>query len=188
MTDTAEKQDHLVNGIDTQKVIALATRISREDGFGKFRFRAANRWTGGSRSRTSIRVFHAGGIEQNERKSALTVDADQPRFLAGENSAPNAVEHYLHALTSCLNTTLVYHASVQGIPLQELEIHAEGRMNARGFFGISDDVKRGYEKINVIIRVKSPADEETLKRLAGYSPVYEMASSAVPVKLDIQNL
>jgi uncharacterized OsmC-like protein len=95
------------------------------------------------------------------------------------------VEHYLNSLTSCLSTTLVAHASVQGIPLEELEISAEGQMDARGFFGVSDDVNRGYTSINVDIKAKGSTDEETLRELASYSPVYEMVSRGIPVELNI---
>ena len=125
------------------------------------------------------------GKEDASRTEALTVDADQPAFLAGRNTAPNAVEHYLHSLTSCLNSTLVYHASVQGIPVEEVNVTAEGDMNARGFFGISDDVNRGYKDIRINMQVKSPADVETLTKLAMYSPVYEMVSKAVSVDFNL---
>jgi uncharacterized OsmC-like protein len=113
------------------------------------------------------------------------VNADQPVFLAGENTAPNAVEHYLNALISCLNTTIVAHASVQGHLIEALDISAEGEMDARGFFGVSDDVKRGYTKVNVDIRAKMSADEKTLRKLISYSPVYEMVSTALPVETTI---
>ena len=179
--NTSDQINHSVNGIDTDRVVDLATKISQSEDYGKFQFRANNQWLNGSRSRTAIQGFYAGGKEDVSRTEALTVDADQPAFLAGQNTAPNAVEHYLHSLTSCLNTTLVYHASVQGIPLDEVDVSAEGDMNARGFFGISDDVERGYKGIRVNMKVKSPADVQTLTKLAMYSPVYEMVSKAVPV-------
>ena len=182
---TAAQTKQLINGIDTNHVTELATKISQNEGYGNFKFRANNQWINGSRSRTAIQGFFAGGREDSTRREALTVDADQPAFLAGQNTAPNAVEHYLHSLTSCLNTTLVYHASVQGIPLEEVDVFAEGDMNARGFFGISDDVKRGYNGIRVHVKVKSPADVETLTKLAMYSPVYEMVSKAVPVDFSL---
>lgn len=179
--NTSAQTDHLVNGLDTDHVIDLATRISQNEEYGKFRFRANNQWLNGSRSRTTIQGFFAGGKEDTSRTEALTVGADQPALLAGCNTAPNAAEHFLHALASCLNTTLVYHASVQGIPLEQVDVSAEGRLNARGFFGISDDVKRGYDDIRVDMKVRSPADVATLTKLAMYSPVYEMVSKAVPV-------
>jgi uncharacterized OsmC-like protein len=188
MSATAEKTNHLINGIDADEVVNLATKIANDDEFGKFKFRANNQWINGSRSRTEIQGFYAGGKENTERKHVLTVDSDQPLFLAGKNTAPNAVEHLLHSLTSCLNTTLVYHASVQGIVLEELNISAEGEMNSKGFFGISDDVKRGYERIRVNIEVKSDADVETLTKLAMYSPVYEVVSHSVPVEFNMTKI
>lgn len=180
-TATAEKTNHVVNGIDTEQVAAVASKIANGENYGKFKWRAKNQWIDGSRNQSTIQGFYAGGEENTDRKQALTVDADQPIFLAGHNTAPNSVEHLLHALTSCLNTTLVYHASVQGIPLEEVIVNAEGDMNTKGFFGISDDVKRGYENIRINMQVKSPADVETLTKCAMYSPVYEVVSGSVPV-------
>ena len=180
-TATAEQTSTLVNGIDTEQVISLVTKVAEDEAYGKFQFRADNQWINGSRSRTAIKEFFAGGKENTDRKQALTLDADQPAFLAGHNTAPNAVEYLLHALTSCLNTTLVYHASVNNINLDEVKVKAEGDMNVRGYFGISDDINRGYERIRVDMQVKSDADIETLTKLAMYSPVYEVVSRSVPV-------
>ena len=180
-TSTAKQFIPLVNGIDTEQVVSLVTKVAEDESYGEFQFRAKNNWINGSRSRTSIQSFFAGGEENRDRSEALTVDADQPTFLAGKNTAPNAVEHYLHSLTSCLNTTLVYHASVQGIELDEVKVSAEGDMNVRGYFGISDKVNKGYEHIHVAMQVKSPANIETLTALAMHSPVYEMVSRAIPV-------
>lgn len=185
MTNTAKKLDHMVNGIDTARVIELATSMSQDDNYGRFRFRAKNEWINGSRSRTSIQHFYAGNQEQTERKKTFTVDADQPVFLAGQNTAPNAVEHYLNSLVSCLTTTAVAHASVQGITIETLDIFAEGKMDARGFFGVSDDVARGYKKVNVDIRAKAQTDEGTIRKLISFSPVYELVSKAIPVDVNI---
>lgn len=187
-TATAEQTTPLVNGSDTARIIELATNMSEDENFGQFQFRAQNHWIQGSRSRTSIQGFFAGGEENTDRKQALTVDADQPVYLAGKNTAPNAVEYVLHALTSCLNTTIVAHASVRGIIIDELVISAEGDMDARGFFGVSDEVNKGYNQIRVNIEVSSDADVDTIKTLAMYSPVYEMVSRAVPVELIIKKI
>lgn len=181
----AAQHHHRINGIDTVRVTELAGRMAQNASYGQFRFRARNRWLGGSRNRTTIQGFFAGGREDSSRTEALIVDADQPAFLAGSNTAPNAAEHFLNALTGCLSTTLVYHASVQGIPLDAVEVSAEGDLDARGFFGISDEVSRGYHAIRVTLRVSGMADEETLTRLAMHSPVYEMVSKAVPVRFDL---
>lgn len=187
-TATAQQNQHIVNGIDTDHVAGVAAQISKDKAAGDLTFRADNQWLHGSRSRTAIQGFRAGGEEDTSRKQALTVDADQPALLAGSNTAPNSVEHLLHSLTSCLNTTLVYHASVKGIPLEEVRVFAEGDMNARGFFGISEDARSGYERIRVNMQVKGDADVETLTRLAMYSPVYDVISRAVPVEFKLTKI
>jgi len=183
--NTAEQTNHIVNGVDTDSVVNLATKIAQDEEYGKFKFRANNRWINGALSRSSFQGFFAGGTENTERKEALYVDADQPEFLGGQNTAPNPVEYLLHALTSCLTVTLVSHAAVQRIHLENVETSAEGDMNARGFFGISEQVSKGYKQIRVNMRVISDADVETLTKLAMYSPVYEVISKAVPVDFNL---
>ena len=184
-TSTAVKTDPIVNGIDTDRVINLVTKVAEDEAYGKFKFRAHNQWIHGSRNRTVIQGFFAGGSEDKSRKQALSVDADQPDFLAGKNTAPNSIEHYLHALTSCLTTTLTYHASVQGIEIDEVNVSAEGDINVRGFFGVCDEINKGYECIRVAMKVRSSADIENLTMLAMYSPVYEMVSKGVYVEFSM---
>lgn len=186
--NTAEQTSHIINGVDTEGVINLASKIAQDENYGKFSFRANNRWINGARSHSTIQGFFAGGQENTERKEPLVVDADQPMFLGGQNTAPNPVEHLLHALDSCLTVTLVYHAAVQGIHLEAVETSAEGDMNARGFFGISENVDKGYRKIRVNMRVKSDADVDTLTALAMYSPVYEVISRSVPIDFTLTKI
>ncbi len=58
-------------------------------------------------------------------------------------------------------------------------------MDARGFFGVSNEVNRGYNNIVVDILVKGEIDEETLRNIANFSPAYEMVTKAIPVQLTI---
>ena len=95
----------LINGLDTNHITTLAGKIMADEDHGKFRFRAHNRWIDGARSKTIIQRFFAGGKEDSDRIQPMFVDADQPEFLGGGNTAPNSVEHLLHALTSCLTTS-----------------------------------------------------------------------------------
>jgi len=180
-----DTENIVLNGLNINDILTLAGKISEQEDYGKFRFRASNRWINGAKSKTSIQGFFTGGEENTERSQALFVDADQPLFLAGSNTAPNPVEHFLHALTSCLTTTLIYHASVHGFVVEAIETNAEGDMNSKGFFGISETVTKGYKRIRVSISVKSEAGVEELTELAMHSPVYEMVSKAVPVELTL---
>ncbi|XOV80259.1 MAG: OsmC family protein [Aestuariibacter sp.] len=174
-----------INGVDTDRIIYLATQMSEVLNYGEFKFRAENHWVVGTYSNTKIKGFYAGQHEQMERREALVVESDQPCFLGGKNIAPNAMEHYLNSLTSCLNATIVAHASVRKISIASLRIFAEGQMNAAGFFGVSKSEVRGFQKIKVIIDAGIETSKETLQELISFSPVYEMVSKAIPVDLQI---
>lgn len=181
----ANLQTNAINGVNADAITEMAGNMQKDEEFSKFRFRVHNEWIEGPHSCSTIQGFYAGGEEHTEREQALAVHADQPEYLGGKNIAPNPVEYYLHALDSCLSVTLVSHAAVRGIPIESVEVSSEGEMNARGFFGVSEDVNKGFERVRVDMKVKSDADEETLIKLAMYSPVYEMVSKAIPVDFSL---
>ena len=61
----------------------------------------------------------------------MATEADDPPNLAGHDEAPNPVEHLLHALASCLTTSMVAHAAVRGIAIEALESELEGDRDCR---------------------------------------------------------
>jgi hypothetical protein len=54
-------------------------------------------------------------------------------------------------------------------------------MDVRGLFGLAEDVRKGFSKVTVEMRVKSQASIEDLTEMALYSPVYDIVSRALPV-------
>jgi hypothetical protein len=86
-----------------------------------------------------------------------------------------------------MTTTMVYHAAVRGIKLEEVKSELEGDLDLRGFFGISDDVRPGYQEIRVNFKVKTDAENlEILKELIKLSPVYDVVSSGTRVNVQIE--
>ena len=82
---------------------------------------------------------------------------------------------------------MVYHAAVRGIKLVEVESELEGDLDLRGFFGISDEVRPGYEEIRVSFKVHSDLENlETLKELTRLSPVYDVVSRGTRVLVNVQ--
>jgi uncharacterized OsmC-like protein len=171
-----------VNGVNVDQVMQVIGSIDADPDYAKFQWRATNRWIEGGLSRSRIKEFFAGNAEDTTRDEAFTLDADEPKIAAGQNSAPNSMEYVLHALATCLTGTLVYHAAVQGIRIEAVESSYAGDMDVRGLFGLSDDVRKGFDKITIEMRVKSAASAEELTELALYSPVYEMVSRSLPVE------
>ena len=104
------------------------------------------------------------------------------------DSAPNPMEFVLHSLAGCLTSTMVYHASVQGIEIESVESSLEGDMDVRGMLGLSDDARKAYNKVRVLMRVKSAASAETLKELALYSPVFDLVSNSLPVEFVLEKV
>lgn len=179
-------QTTVVNGVDVDQVMGLIGSIEADEAFAAAQFRAKNQWSDGGLTRSRIKEFHAVCREDDTRTRAFVLDSDEPEFAAGRDSAPNAVEYILHALASCLTTTVVYHAAVQGIDIQSLESELEGDMDLRGLFGMSDTVRKGFHQVRVTMRVRSAASVEQLRELASFSPVFEMVSNSVPVDLVIE--
>ena len=184
-TNTAEQTNALINGVDVSQLINVIGEIETDHNYAKFQFRATNQWIDCSLSRSRIKGFYAGNAEDNTRDKAFTLDADEPVVAAGQDTAPNAMEYVLHALATCLTGTLVYHAAVHGIVVDSIESSYAGDMDIRGLFGLSKDVRKGFNKVTVNMRVKSTASVDELTELAMFSPVYEMISKSLPVEFKL---
>ena len=180
-----EMTKEMTNGVNVGQVMNVIAAIEEDPGYAKFQWRATNQWINGGLSRSRIKEFFAGNVEDTTRKEAFTLDADEPAIAAGQNSAPNPMEYVLHALATCLTGTLVYHAAVRGISIEAVESSYTGDMDVRGLFGLSDDVRKGFNKVTVNMRVKSEANAEELRELALYSPVYEIVSRSLPVEFNL---
>jgi uncharacterized OsmC-like protein len=181
-----EQTRPITNGVDVDQIMAVIGAIESEPGYAKFQLRATNQWIDGALNRTEIKEYFAGNAEDTTRTEAFVLDSDEAPMMAGRDSAPNAVEFVLHALASCLTTSLVYHAAVRGIEIDAVESSYTGDIDVRGLLGLTDEVRKGCSKISVNMRVKSEASAEDLTELALYSPVYDMLSRSLPVEFKLQ--
>ena len=181
-SNAMQQTKDMMNGVDVNQVMGVIGAIEADPGYAKFQWRASNRWISGALCRSRIKDFFAGNEEDATRENAFTLDSDEPAIAAGRDSAPNAMEYVLHALAACLTGTLVYHAAVRGIEIESVESSYTGDMDIRGLFGLDDDVRKGFNKIEVNMRVKSQASAEELTELALYSPVHDMLSRSLPVE------
>jgi uncharacterized OsmC-like protein len=157
---------------------------------GKFKFRANNKWINGGNNQTTIDNFH--GIQQeHDHADPFELDADEPPLLLGEDIGPNPVEYALTALAACVTTALVYHAAARGIKLNAVESRLEGDIDLRGFLGISDDVRRGYENIRIYYKIDADVPDEELEELiqmgTKYSPVFDTITNPVTVTAHLEN-
>ena len=83
---------------------------------------------------------------------------------------------------------MVYHAAVRGIKLEEVESELEGDLDLKGFFGLSDEIRPGYQEIRANFKVKTePENLETLRELVKLSPVYDVVSTGTRVVVQIES-
>ncbi len=185
---TTQVENSKVNGVEVGQVMKVIGSVQDKPENAQFRFRLKNRWVDGGLNRSQVKGYFADGREHDTRSEAFVVDADEPAITAGGDSAPNPMEFVLHSLAGCLTSTLVYHAAVQGIEIESVESSLEGDIDVRGMLGLSGEVRKGYNKVRVRMRVKSAASAATLKELAMFSPVYDIVSNSLPVELVLEKV
>ncbi len=180
----------IINGVDVDKLSSTVDLIKEKPDIAKFEFRATNKWVKGTHNCTVVKDFYGAGQEDASRSKPMVFDADEPPVLLGENKGANPVEYVLTALSACLTTSLVAHAAARGIKLDEVESKLEGDLDVRGFLGISDKVRNGYDKIRVTFKIKSDAPEEKLRELVEMaqkrSPVFDIVTNPVPVSVQLE--
>ena len=183
---TAGKREQILNGVNVDAVKELIGTLGEQPDLANSKFRVTNKWIDGGHNRTNVTDFYGAGQDiPHARPFAL--DADEPPVLAGQDKAANPVEHLLHSLASCMTTTMVYHAAVRGIKLEEVESEYEGDIDLKGFLGISDKVRPGYQEIRVKFKVKTDTENlERLKALSRLSPVYDVVSKGTRVNVRIE--
>lgn len=114
-------------------------------------FKARGNWLGNLKIETKIR-------------DEFTINMDEPTSLGGENSAPNPVEVVLASLIGCLGIVISIVARERGIPLNNVEIYAEGDLNPEGFMG-NPEVRAGYQEVRVRVKIDSSVEREKLQEL-----------------------
>jgi uncharacterized OsmC-like protein len=174
----------VVNGINVEQLKEKLQMMSEEPGLAKSRFRATNRWVNGGFNRATIGNFFCAN-QENAHAQAFTIEMDEPPLLLGEDHGANPVEAVLAALSGCLTTGLVVNAAAQGIEIEEIESEYEGQLDLRGFLGLSDEVRNGYQNIRVKFRIKADAPQEKIDELVriaqARSPVFDIVSNPVSV-------
>ncbi len=117
----------------------------------------------------------------------FVLEADEPAILLGNDKAANPVEHLLHALASCLTTSMVYHAAARGIQIEAVESTLDGDIDLHGFLDLDQGVRRGYQGIRVNFKVKADVPDEQLQEIvqlgSSHSPVFDSLVNGVPVSV-----
>ena len=177
------------NGVDTPTLFATINAVADQPGLADFRFRATTSWVNGTHSRSTIRGFYGAGQEQ-EHHQEFGYDADHPAVLVGKDNGPTPVEHLLHALGSCLTAGIGNVAAARGVDLTEVESTIEGTIDLQGILGLSHEVRNGYQRIKVGVKIAGDAPPEKLREIVeqsrARSAVYDVLTTGVPVAVSVE--
>ena len=154
MLDTVKSR---VNGLDLAALGETVEGINQDASKAIVGFDVTTRWTGQTRSETTVDGFTLGG-ERVTRSHKIV--ADEPCELLGADSAPNPQELLMAALNACMMVGYVAGASLKGITLESVEIKTRGELDLRGFLGLSEEVAPGYDSINYDVRIKGDGSPE----------------------------
>ena len=181
----------IVNGVRVDDLFMTIDAIKATPDIAKFKFRIRNQWLDGSQNKSTANTFY--GADQNlSRSKPFVLEADEPPVLLGKDTAANPVEHLLHALASCLTTSMVYHAAARGIQIEEVESSLEGDIDLHGFLELDRNVRKGYQGIRVNFKIKADVPDEQLQEIVqlgpGYSPVFDSLTNGVPVSVKAERL
>ena len=189
--ETAQATSRIVNGVNVDNLFSTVQAIKATPAIAKFNFRIKNQWQGSSRNSSTVDSFY-GAMQEQLRRRPFVLDADEPPVLLGFDGAPNPVEHLLHALASCLTTSMVYHAAARGIAIEEVESSLEGDIDLHGFLELNKNVRQGYQGIRVRFKIKADVPEERLQELiemgTKHSPVFDSLTNGVSVAVSAERL
>lgn len=176
-----------VNGVDVDRLDGAIEAISNDPEVGQFTFRAETEWTDALKCTTSIDGFDQAGEPVSTRE--FTIEGDEPEQILGERTAPNAVELLLASLGSCLSVGYAANAAAMGIELRDLRFELEGDIDLRGFLGISEDVRPGYDDVSCTVYLDADASEAELaelrERVEATSPLMDIIANAVRLDTDL---
>ncbi len=180
----------MLNGIDIDQLAATVNAIKENPNIARFQFRSDTEWVNGGNSRSRIQGFFGAGTEDESRKKPFIIEGDEPPVLLGSNAGPNAVEAILASIGSCLAVGFVYNAAAQGIKVKSLKFTIKGDIDLHGFLGLSEEIRPGYQNINISYRINSDAPREKIEELCEYvqrtSPVLDMIRNGLPVSVILE--
>ena len=157
-----DKVTSRVNGLDLAALGEVVEAIEQDPSQAQVGFDVVTRWTGQTRSETTVSGFTMAG-ERITRTHKIV--ADEPCELLGGDSAPNPQELLMAAFNACITVGYVAGAALKGITLDSLEIRTRGELDLRGFLGLSDEVPPGYESIAYDVRIKGDGSPEQFEEI-----------------------
>ena len=180
-----------LNGINLPQLQETVSHIQAQPALARFQFQFENRWLNGPRTHSTIRSFYGAG-QTHQHATPIELDTDEPPVLLGSDADANPGETLMHALAACVTSAIVFHAAARGIAIEKIESTIEGDVDLRGFLGLDESVRNGFEQIRMKLKIKADVPDAELQELCGlgprYSPVYDSVTNGLPVHVSAERM
>lgn len=153
---------NMINGIDTDALAAYAEQVKADKVAGIVKFSVVSDWKGGTKSVAKVSGWEIGG--QPLAKN-FEIVADEPLELLGKNEAPNPQELLLAAMNACMTVGYVATAAMLGVKLTSLQIRSSGELDLRGFLGLDETVKPGYDSLDYEVIIEGNGTSEQFQQI-----------------------
>jgi uncharacterized OsmC-like protein len=78
------------------------------------------------------------------------------------------------------------------VKLTKVQSSIEGDINLLGIFGLSDDVRNGFQNISIMFEIEGDAPREKLNEIVeqsrARSAVFDVLTNGVPVKVGVKSV
>ncbi|GAA0753265.1 OsmC family protein [Psychroflexus lacisalsi] len=115
---------------------------------------------------------------------------DEPHELGGKDLAANPVEYLLAGYAGCLNVVINLVAKDLGIKIYDMKININGNIDASKFLGLSEEVRAGFQSLDVDIDFVTNATQESvnflLKSVKQRCPINDNLSNETAINYHIK--
>lgn len=131
------------------------------------------------------------GLTCHVQEKDHVILADLPASMGGENQGPSPSALLRAALSSCIAIGVKMWAAKFDVPVERVEVRVETGVDARGQFGVADEITPGFESFRTYIEVVSPASRDRITEVVEtslrYSPlvVALRQSQTIETKLSV---
>ncbi len=131
----------------------------------------------------------AGAVASSITAGKHNFFVDEPAALAGDDVAASPVEVALGALISCQIVVYRLYAQALGIQVDDIDVKAEGDLDARRLFGIEESVRPGFTDVRLAITISGPESDSRYQELRAavdaHCPVLDLFANPTPVNVTV---
>ena len=90
---------------------------------------------------------------------------DAPAGLDGTNEGPSPLLAILGSIGACLIAVTKFWSKIMNVQIDEMKVYSRGHINLGAIFGLAEDMLPGYDKVEPIVKIKSPDSEEKVQAM-----------------------